>query len=72
MERINDPAIYQCRTCEAPLPEGIKSPFFPFCSNRCRMVDLNRWFSGDFKISEPLSMELDEDQLDPEAGPDPE
>lgn len=65
-------SIYHCRTCDAPLPEGIKSPFFPFCSKRCRMADLGRWFSGDYKISEPLSLELDEDQIDSETGTYPE
>ena len=27
---------------------------FPFCSNRCRMVDLNRWFGGKYTISRAL------------------
>jgi endogenous inhibitor of DNA gyrase (YacG/DUF329 family) len=28
-----------------PLP-----PHFPFCSDRCRLVDLNRWFTGRYQI----------------------
>jgi len=25
-------------------------PSFPFCSNRCRLVDLGRWIDGKFVI----------------------
>jgi endogenous inhibitor of DNA gyrase (YacG/DUF329 family) len=26
------------------------SPFRPFCSARCRQVDLGRWLAGDYAI----------------------
>jgi endogenous inhibitor of DNA gyrase (YacG/DUF329 family) len=26
----------------------------PFCSERCKLVDLGKWFSGEHAISEPL------------------
>jgi hypothetical protein len=29
-------------------------PFGPFCSDRCKMIDLNKWFNGEYSISEPL------------------
>jgi endogenous inhibitor of DNA gyrase (YacG/DUF329 family) len=29
----------------------------PFCSHRCRLVDLGKWFSGEHVISEPLRPE---------------
>ncbi|KPJ58893.1 MAG: hypothetical protein AMS15_07465 [Planctomycetes bacterium DG_23] len=29
-------------------------PHFPFCSERCRMVDLGRWFEEEYCISEKL------------------
>ncbi len=29
----------------------------PFCSKRCKMVDLGKWFEESNKISEPLSAE---------------
>jgi endogenous inhibitor of DNA gyrase (YacG/DUF329 family) len=32
---------------------------FPFCSDRCRILDLGKWASGDYKISSPI--------LDPEV-----
>jgi endogenous inhibitor of DNA gyrase (YacG/DUF329 family) len=27
---------------------------FPFCSDRCRILDLGKWASGDYKISSPI------------------
>lgn len=32
---------------------------FPFCSGRCRLIDLGKWASGGYVISAPLT--------DPEA-----
>ena len=26
----------------------------PFCSDRCKMVDLGKWLGEDYKIVEPL------------------
>ena len=27
---------------------------FPFCSERCRIIDLGKWASGDYKITSPI------------------
>jgi endogenous inhibitor of DNA gyrase (YacG/DUF329 family) len=35
-------------------------PAFPFCSDRCKLIDLGRWIDGDYKISR----ELNDDELD--------
>jgi endogenous inhibitor of DNA gyrase (YacG/DUF329 family) len=29
-------------------------PDFPFCSERCRTIDLGKWASGDYVISSPV------------------
>ena len=34
---------------------------FPFCSDRCRRIDLGKWASGDYRISSPI---LDPDLLE--------
>jgi len=28
-------------------------PEFPFCSGRCRLIDLGKWASGGYVISSP-------------------
>ena len=29
-------------------------PFIPFCSERCRLIDLGNWASGKYVISTPV------------------
>ena len=29
-------------------------PEFPFCSDRCRLIDLGKWASGAYRISSPV------------------
>jgi endogenous inhibitor of DNA gyrase (YacG/DUF329 family) len=53
-----------CRTIVAPDDENV-----PFCSDRCRKIDLGKWASGAYKISSPI---LDPDVLeDLESGRKP-
>jgi len=33
----------------------------PFCSDRCRLIDLGRWFDEDYSMPAELSDELDDD-----------
>ncbi len=35
---------------------------YPFCSDRCRNIDLNRWLSGSYAI--PVSEDDSEDRSD--------
>ena len=45
----------KCPICGKPAAEASK----PFCSERCRDVDLNRWLSGSYVV--PGGPEADED-----------
>lgn len=49
----------RCPTCRTLVLAG--SEDFPFCSDRCRRIDLGKWASGDYKISSPI---LDPDLLE--------
>jgi uncharacterized protein len=51
--------ILRCPTCRTPVPLGGED--VPFCSDRCRRIDLGKWASGDYKISSPI---LDPDLLE--------
>jgi endogenous inhibitor of DNA gyrase (YacG/DUF329 family) len=42
---------------------ALESDFFPFCSKRCRQVDLYRWSEGKYAVIEPLTA----DDLDAES-----
>ena len=44
------PATVACPTCGREL-EWAGSAFRPFCSERCRLIDLGAWFSEQRAIS---------------------
>lgn len=41
----------RCPTCRTIVLVG--SEDFPFCSDRCRVIDLGKWASGGYVISSP-------------------
>jgi len=43
------PARVKCPTCHRDL-DWETAPFRPFCSERCRLIDLGAWFSGQRAI----------------------
>jgi endogenous inhibitor of DNA gyrase (YacG/DUF329 family) len=38
-----------CPTCKKPVDPIAKS--FPFCTERCRLVDLGNWLDGKYAIA---------------------
>jgi endogenous inhibitor of DNA gyrase (YacG/DUF329 family) len=52
----------KCPICKRPLAAGpAEQPFAPFCSERCRLVDLGSWLDGAYRVGAPLSeSDLDE------------
>lgn len=47
----------RCPTCRTLVT--VNDEFFPFCSERCKTIDLGKWASGAYRISSPI--------LDPEV-----
>ncbi len=44
-------AMVSCPTCHAEVKWSETSPWRPFCSARCRAIDLGDWASDRFVIS---------------------
>ena len=42
----------KCPTCRRSVEWSDASPYRPFCSDRCRLVDLGAWFSEQRAIPE--------------------
>jgi uncharacterized protein len=51
--------VLRCPTCGMLVRP--KDEDFPFCSDRCRKIDLGKWAMGVYKISSPV---LDPDVLE--------
>ena len=65
------PKAVKCPTCKKS-GDWFAAPFGPFCSKRCRLIDLGQWFSEENKISEPLRPEhfTHFEELPPDQHPD--
>lgn len=42
-----------CPICAKPAT--VKTPVYPFCSARCKTIDLGAWASESYTISRPLN-----------------
>lgn len=42
----------KCPTCKTQVAFG--SPDFPFCSDRCRQIDLGNWATEQYRFSTPI------------------
>jgi endogenous inhibitor of DNA gyrase (YacG/DUF329 family) len=50
-----------CPICERALDGPVeKWPQFPFCSQKCKLVDLGRWLSEDYGLPKEDADEDDE------------
>ncbi|OQY06480.1 MAG: hypothetical protein B6I25_03845 [Planctomycetales bacterium 4572_13] len=51
---------FKCPICEKVIPSvsstddgkcRINAAYFPFCSERCRLIDLGAWLDGNYRVS---------------------
>ena len=50
-----------CPTCGKPVVWNTESPWRPFCSERCKLIDLGEWLSEEKRIAgEPQPPNVDE------------
>lgn len=49
-----------CPICKKPVT--LDNPEMPFCSERCRLIDLGNWASEKYVISEPATLPDLEDE----------
>ena len=64
----------QCPVCERPV--GVpanevskRSKFFPFCSERCKLIDLGAWLDADYRIASSTENEGEASPADSPSGP---
>jgi len=41
----------RCPTCQRAIQWSDQFPYRPFCSERCRLIDLGAWLSGTHAIA---------------------
>jgi len=59
--------VVRCPVCDAVVPWVPASHFRPFCSERCKLIDLGAWASDAYSITGSTADEAGE--MPPEAEP---
>ncbi|MDO5640668.1 MAG: DNA gyrase inhibitor YacG [Neisseria sp.] len=54
--------VVKCPTCGEAVLWQPENPYRPFCSERCKLIDLGAWANEDYTVAaaedEPLSDEI--------------
>lgn len=61
------PRIVRCPQCGGDSIYAPTNKWRPFCSERCRQIDLGAWASESFRV--PATPPQDPDELDPGGEP---
>lgn len=52
------PALVACPNCGTEVLWDARNKFRPFCSERCKLMDLGLWAAGRYRVAgEPISEE---------------
>jgi hypothetical protein len=63
--------IVKCPRCGSETSfEG--NPYRPFCSERCKEVDLGKWVTGAYRLPTKVQEEEEDGSPPPEKGPSAE
>ena len=59
----------RCPSCRREVRPPEKNDSFPFCSPRCRAIDLSRWFTGSYRVPGAPAQERPAERQDGEDEP---
>jgi len=53
MSAEGKPRLVSCPQCGKTTPWSTANPFRPFCSERCKTIDLGAWATESYRIPTP-------------------
>jgi len=53
----------KCPICNKAVEPRPKNPSFPFCTQRCKTIDLGKWLNEEYRVP---AEEVDEDESESE------
>lgn len=56
--------IVKCPICKKPVEWSEKNPWRPFCSERCKLIDLGEWASDAYVIHDNSYAQTNESEAD--------
>lgn len=61
----------KCPICKKEVEDSPENRYHPFCSERCKLIDLGRWLGGAYQIPVAEETTEDEEDLPPPQEPRP-
>jgi len=61
-----------CPICRRPAAPRTENKAFPFCSARCKLVDLGKWLDEQYRVSGPNASDADDELPSAQTHPDQE
>lgn len=61
MNKQTDIFTVKCPTCQKEVEWSTNSPFRPFCSKRCQLIDLGEWASESHRIPDDTTEITEQD-----------
>lgn len=62
----NHARIVRCPNCDKPAKATPENPWRPFCSERCKLIDLGEWLKEERRIPDETnipSLPSDDDEM---------
>lgn len=62
--------MLRCPMCKSPVRPRLENRFFPFCSERCKLIDLGKWMGEEYRVpgkpeeaedEQPAQLQKDDD-----------
>lgn len=50
MKSVVPPPVVRCPICDAAVPWTAESRWKPFCSERCKLIDLGQWADEKYRV----------------------
>ena len=64
---MSQPNTVDCPTCGAPVEWTAENKFRPFCSDRCKLIDLGAWASEEHNI--PVAPDAEDEMFSGDFDP---
>jgi endogenous inhibitor of DNA gyrase (YacG/DUF329 family) len=62
VKKVFAPRVVNCPICGKPVPWTPESAFRPFCSERCRSIDLGAWAAEEYRVPANEHRPTDDEQ----------
>lgn len=67
-KKIQQPKMVKCPGCGKSVEWNDKSRWRPFCSERCRLIDLGEWASEGHRIAGTTPEDFSENDIEEDPG----